>query len=234
MAPPDRGSYLRAVEASFTAARAQGFMLSPRDVARVDAWRRRGVPLEVVLRVIDEGVTRYRRDRSGERAPRSLGWFEARIDDAFARHLSRRQRAQATAGPRDGSTAPEAEPDAPLDALIEAIADAGRAQAAACPRDVLRRAWRRLREAAGAGAEVDVWALAQSLDDATMADLIACLEPPERAELERSADAAVARAGGPSMSDVARREHHAFAFARAVRERFAVPSLVEVLVEHAL
>lgn len=227
MEPEDRGRYLRAVEAHFVAARGRGFMLSARDLQRVEAWRQRAVPLELVLRVLNDGFARFRDHHPGEAAPRSLAWFEPQVDEAFARHLARRERA---AAPEAASGEARAEDEASaVETLLAVIAEAGQATDGAA-REALRGAWREVR----AGASGDLWGVAQSVDDRLVEALLACLPPGDRGAVEAEADLAVEDAGGAQMSDVARREHHAFALARAVRARYGLASLVEVLVEHSL
>lgn len=58
-------NYFTIIEDHFRCARGTGmFMLSPRDVALIEKWKERGIPIEAVLRGID-AVFEKRRARSG-------------------------------------------------------------------------------------------------------------------------------------------------------------------------
>ena len=80
----EESGYVGAIEQAYVELRGQGYMLSPRDVEVVVAWRRRGVPLDVALRVLEEGVVDYRRMWLVAGAPRSIAYFEGRMRDAMA------------------------------------------------------------------------------------------------------------------------------------------------------
>ncbi|HZN55029.1 MAG TPA: hypothetical protein VFB67_06865 [Candidatus Polarisedimenticolaceae bacterium] len=74
----DERHYVRAVESAWAAARGRGGMLSRRDFELVSAWRRRGIPLSVVLEVLDD------RRRRAHTAPASLTRVAAAVDEAWA------------------------------------------------------------------------------------------------------------------------------------------------------
>lgn len=71
------GGYVRAVEAAWSRLRGRPVVLSPRDFEIVDGWRRRGIPLTVVLEVFEQ---RAKRSRGGGR---SLAWMSGSIEDAW-------------------------------------------------------------------------------------------------------------------------------------------------------
>ena len=64
---PTESAYTRAVESAWSRLRGRPVVLSPRDFELVASWRRSGVPLSVVLEILDHEARR----RGGN--PRSLG-----------------------------------------------------------------------------------------------------------------------------------------------------------------
>lgn len=71
--------YVRAVEAAWAKLLGRPSLVSPREFATIDAWRRRGIPIAVVLEVIAAASKR----RSGH-APKSLTGLAHTVDEAFA------------------------------------------------------------------------------------------------------------------------------------------------------
>jgi hypothetical protein len=69
-------SYLNDVERFFSLVRLSGFVLSPRDVEKVRQWYLRGIPMEVVVAGILEGIRQYRfKAGRGEKLPHQLGFY---------------------------------------------------------------------------------------------------------------------------------------------------------------
>ncbi len=203
--------YLREVEARFVALRGRGFALSARDVGRVLAWRERGVPLGLVLGVIEEAMRRWRAD--GARRVPTLGGLERSVEAALKRRAERAIVQVDDAGP-DGSAWPR---------LKAAIEQAGVAQTEPRVREVLRRAWASLAQDERGGA--DPWEVAARLDEALTAELVTLLGETERAAMEREVTAAIGESAR-AMSERALAERQAFEAARWTRARFRVPDLV--------
>lgn len=77
--PPDGRSYVRAIEAAWSRFSARPTVLSPREFELVEGWRRRGVPLAVVLEVLE-----HQARRGGGRRPRSLAYLTPAVEQAWA------------------------------------------------------------------------------------------------------------------------------------------------------
>ncbi|MGM0574423.1 MAG: hypothetical protein ACQEXJ_01640 [Myxococcota bacterium] len=220
---PDRARYLRAVEEAFVALRGRGLMLSPRDVALVDAWRERGVPVRVVIRAVEQGAERFAASHPpGTPLPSTLAYFATQVDDAVV--LWRERNLAWSADDEQDEAA--GDPDADRRRLLDALAEIGRAQDDEAARGVLRRAWRLVKDAAP---DEDPWALTPGVEATIVGGLEATLAPAEREALRAEAAAAVEAAGGDAMSEAARAEQLQVEVERRVRARFALPELVEVL-----
>lgn len=222
-----RATYLKAIEQHFVALRGRGWMVSSRDVALADRWRARLVPLRVVLRVIEEGMARYAENHPADAPlPSTLQYFEAAVDRAM---IARRERMLDDA---QGAAPVPARPRAEvLGRVLEAIADAGRAQQDEGAREALRRAWRELKQAS---AGEDIWALTSRADAAIVDDLLASLSRGDRDALEREVGAAVEAAGGDGMSERGRQDSLRLELERRLRGRFGVRDLVEILIEEGV
>ena len=72
-------SYIRAVEAAWSRLVGRAVVVSPREFEAIDGWRRRGIPLTIVL----EALAAVGKRRSGH-PPRSLTVLGPAIDEAFA------------------------------------------------------------------------------------------------------------------------------------------------------
>jgi hypothetical protein len=72
-------SYIRAVEAAWSRLVGRAVVVSPREFEAIDGWRRRGIPLTIVL----EALAALGKRRSGH-PPRSLTALGPAIDEAFA------------------------------------------------------------------------------------------------------------------------------------------------------
>lgn len=224
MTTAERGAYLRAIEARFAALRGRGFMISAIDVAVVDQWRTRGIPVSLALRVLEEEVRRFTRAGSGRELPRSLSYFEKPLREAFRRYLER----------MPSAATDEVEPDADTDddaalahLLVETLEAAGKRSTTPAVTRVLREAWRRLTQ--GIGADQDIWSLTAEVDAAIVEGLHALLAPEARAATETRVSAAVLKEGGAAMSEQARREHACFVRDQLIRAHFDVPELMATL-----
>jgi hypothetical protein len=116
---PGRG-YIRAVEAAWSKMVGRPTVVSPREFAAVDDWRRRGIPLAVVLEALGAAGK-----RSG-RPPKSLTALARAVEEAYAVVASGRIATAATPSAPARSDARRAwesaltgcRPDAPLYALL--------------------------------------------------------------------------------------------------------------------
>jgi hypothetical protein len=119
MAPmSDEESYFARVEEHFGQRRGGPLVLSPSDWQMLEAWHRRGIPLPVVLRGINQAFDRFR--GSGPRPDRinSLRYCEQEVEAAWEEHRAARPGA--------------AGDDAPADSGLPGAAAHLRAAAAAC------------------------------------------------------------------------------------------------------
>ena len=102
--------YLNDVERFFYLVRMSGFILSPRDVERVREWYLRGIPLQVVVEGILEGVRQYRyKAGPNDKLPHQLSFY--------SHHIGARVRSYRT----------------PLSGLTESADEAAKAVAEDCP-----------------------------------------------------------------------------------------------------
>ncbi len=74
----DERRYVRAVEAAWSRIIGRPVVVSPREFEAVDGWRRRGIPLTVVLEVL--AADGKRRSRRG---PRALTFLSHAVDEAW-------------------------------------------------------------------------------------------------------------------------------------------------------
>lgn len=233
----DAGAYLSAVEGRFVALRRRGYMLSARDVARVEAWHARGVPLAVALRVLEDGVRAFRRERRVAGGPRGLGYFEPAIREAMRARSARLVGTSGLVEPggppsdeADEASGGEGDRQARLYArLLAALEGAGRTARDGPVRDALRRAWVRAREAAAAGD--DIWALTAELDGEILRAVTAVVPSAARDAVADEARRAVAAAGSSRMGAEARAELEGFERDARLRAYASVPELLEVLLD---
>jgi hypothetical protein len=229
----ERASYLKAVEAAFLALRGRGFMLSPRDVGLVDGWRGRGVPARVVVAALDEAVTRFRGRRPpGVPLPSSLAYFETQIEEAAALWRERTLAWEAPSGaggPAPAQSLGAVEVDLRA-RVMAAVALAGKNAEGEGLREVLRSVWRTLSRAP---ADTEIWSLTTEVDRQMVEGAWTALDDATRAAIDAEAEALVSAPGGP-MSASAQTEQRQRERARMVRERWALPDLVEVLCDPEL
>ncbi|HZN02321.1 MAG TPA: hypothetical protein VFD06_01915 [Candidatus Polarisedimenticolia bacterium] len=224
--------YLLAIEETFNRRRGAPHLLSPRDWALADSWRRSGVPLRLVLQGIENCFDAFERRAPGPRRINSLSYCRqevlglhdlyvrlhgveagrpdatatpAEATSALAKHLGRlvrRLREAATAASRDGR-----------DALVGALAEA------AAEVRLLRKSL--------AGAPADPAAVEASLDrlDAALLDRArAVLTDEESHVIEAAVDAALAE-GGTRLTGAALATTRAAARARRIRQTAKLPRL---------
>ncbi len=98
--PTNYFNYFTEVEERFQRARGTGlFLLSPLDWALIDSWRTAGVPLEAVLRGIDEAFEKWRGRKQKRRLVNSLAYCAQGVMGAAERTPSRAQGPDATGDP---------------------------------------------------------------------------------------------------------------------------------------
>jgi hypothetical protein len=170
----DSQRYFRAIEETFIRLRGAPLLLSPEDWRQADAWRRGGVPLELVLATLDQVFTRRRERGAGDRI-QSLRYCASAVETAW-------QEVEAlTAGGRRRD-APAVDVAARLSALAGSLPPA-QAELA-----------RRVRELAGSTSDVER-ALA-SLDEQMMAAVLDEVDDAERRVLEGRTAAALSALSG--------------------------------------
>lgn len=205
--------YLQAVEAHFVALRGKGYALSGRDVGRVLAWQAEGVPLRVVLQALDDEARRRGPGLTRGSRPLTLGSFARTVRERSESWAARRVSVE------DGPGAPPADR---FELLRRALA-ARATDEQVTP--LLRQAEQRLQALQVAG--VDAWAAATELDAMLASELERLLDADARGEIARRVEARIDR----RASAQAQAEKAAFETARELRERFAVPELVQVLLD---
>ena len=208
---PEEGSaedqaYFREIEERFLALRGRATLLSAEDWRAARDWRRLGIPLATVTRVMEELFARQRERRS-RRGISSLRYFRAAVEAAWEEQLE--LGAGAWRRPTD--------PGPGLEARLAAL---GAALPTALPgREALAA---RLSELDGSFEEVET-ALG-ALDRELITELRRRLEEPElaavRARVERALGGALAALPQEQVSAARRRLEE-----QAIRERFGVPLL---------
>lgn len=89
--PTNYFNYFTEVEERFQRARGTGlFLLSPLDWALIDSWRINGVPLEAVLKGIDEAFEKWRSRKQKRRLVNSLAYCAQAVMEAAERTPSSR------------------------------------------------------------------------------------------------------------------------------------------------
>lgn len=83
---PDWVNYHSTIGERFVELRGSGFALSPADLRLVDDWESRGVPLSIVVAVLDDISERVKRNTC--QRPRSLAYIEEEVEARFAELLA--------------------------------------------------------------------------------------------------------------------------------------------------
>jgi hypothetical protein len=214
--PPDprEADYIRAIERRYGLLRRRPLLLSPADFERVRAWYEKGVPLFLVLEILDELFERAR--ASSAPAPRSLRYCETAILEGFRAWQDndlRPAREGAPVGPSEGP----AEEDL-LESARHAVATSDAPDALRAEVVTLLETW------AEAAPPPEAGDVASRLDRRLVEACLGELDADERARLEGEADAEIAPFAAemdPSVRDRARWN----ALARRVRRRFRLPHL---------
>ncbi|MBV9302677.1 MAG: hypothetical protein JOY62_04810 [Acidobacteriaceae bacterium] len=82
-------NYFTEIEESFQRARGTGlFLLSPLDWALIESWRSAGIPLEAVLKGIDDAFQKWRSRKQKHRLVNSLAYCSQAVLDAAQRAIS--------------------------------------------------------------------------------------------------------------------------------------------------
>lgn len=93
-------NYFTEIEEHFQRARGTGlFLLSPLDWALIENWRTGGIPLEAVLRGIDDAFEKWRSRKIKRRLVNSLAYCAQAVMEASQRLSSSSARRQATESP---------------------------------------------------------------------------------------------------------------------------------------
>lgn len=77
-------AYFQALEEAFVRVRGAPLLLSPTDWQVAQAWRRRGVPLTLAIRVMEQ-ITEKRRQAASTTGVRSLRYFDSAVSKAWLR-----------------------------------------------------------------------------------------------------------------------------------------------------
>jgi hypothetical protein len=198
--------YFRAIEEHYVALPNTLPYLSPEDFRLAQAWRRSGIPLELVRRVLSERAER-RRAQTGQRAR----VWTLRYSDPHVR--AEWERLQALTAPGERDAAPVIDVGSRLAAL-----------AAALPGDLAqRKRWAERITALGGSFEQVEEALAV-LDGDLIAAIEGTLDDRERREHAAQAESALAAWRGrlaPAELERARRE----LLRRLLRRRYRLPVL---------
>lgn len=230
--PEREDPYLLAIEETFNRRRGAPHLLSPRDWALADAWRRDGVPLRLVLQGIENCFDAFERRAPGPRRINSLTYCRQEVLTLYDLYLGLHG---PEAGRPEAKAAAEAAPRLAkhlgrlLRRLREALTRAstdGRdplVSAVAESAAEVRRLKQGLKEAGPEDAAA-VEATLDRLDAALLARAQATLTPEERTAIDREIDAALGSDAG-RMSGAALEATRAAARARRVRQRTGLPRL---------
>ena len=200
-------SYFRAIEATFIRLRGSPLLLSPEDWRQADEWRRRGVPLELVLATLEQVFAR-RAERRATGRVQSLRYCAAAVETAW-------QEVEAMMSGGRRREAPAVDVAARLAALAASLPP-GRGELAD-----------RVRAVVGSTDEVER-ALAV-LDEEMMEAALADLGDEERRTLERrTAGALEALAGRIRPEELAEARHRLLRQALRRARRLPVLSLFSV------
>lgn len=176
--PADPGTaadqaYFRALEEHLLALRGKSTLLVPADWHAAFEWRRRGIPLDLVRRVMSELAARQKARRS-RRGVSSLRYFRAAVERAWEEQLELGA----------GGVAPRFDPGPPLDDRLRALA-------AAIPATVPGAEALRAQIAALAGEMEEVETALVELDRRLLAAVDAALSPGARERVARRVEAAI-------------------------------------------
>ena len=224
--------YLLAIEETFNRRRGAPHLLSPRDWALADAWRRAGIPLRIALQGIENSFDAFERRAPGPRRINSLSYCRQEVLSLYDLYLGLHGPG---AGRPEAPAAAEAGPRLAkhLGRLIRRLKEAATA-ASADGRDPLVGAvaesaaeLRRLRKSLQGDGLADAAAVEMSLVglDAALVDRAeATLTGDERRVIQEEIAAALGEAAG-TMSAAALESTRAAARARRLRRLTRLPRL---------
>jgi hypothetical protein len=229
--PPDPDPYFQAIEEAFSRRRGAPLLLSPRDWALIDGFRRDGVPLRIVLLGIDNVFDAFARRQPGARRINSLAYCRQEILGLHEIHLGLQGVA---AGSPAGTAAPD--PSRALRRYLARLAKELRealAGASAAGRDalvgpiaealaVVRREHAALKSASADAAAIERTLAA--LDARLLEAAAAALPAAERSAIEEETERTLGEAA-TRMRPEARESTRAAARARLVRRRAGLPRL---------
>ncbi len=175
-------AYFRAIEETFIRLRGSPLLLSPEDWRLAEEWRRRGVPLDLVLRTLEQVFAR-RVERGAAGKIHSLRYCAAAVEAAWEE-----VEALTATGRRTE---------------VEAVDVAARlaALAASLPDELPERASLAARIAALDGGTDEVERALAVLDEEMMAAAMAAVAAPERERLESRAERALTALEGRMPGD---------------------------------
>jgi hypothetical protein len=223
--------YLLAIEETFNRRRKAPHLLSPRDWALADAWRKSGVPLRIVLQGIENCFDAFERRSPGARRINSLSYCRQEVLTLYDLYLG----LHGPGAGRPDTAPPEAAPRLArhLGRLLRRLKEASTA-ASADGRDPLVGAVaestaevRRLRTGLKEADPADPAAVEASLDrlDAALVErALQIFTDEERRAIDSEIDAALG-AQAAKMSGAALEATRAAARARRIRQRARLPRL---------
>lgn len=225
----NRFDYFSEIEETFVRRRGKPLLLSPLDWSLIDEWKKRGIPLHVVLRAIER--TFDAREQHERRRPvRSLAYCREEVEALFAEWLEA-QRGRNRRGEPEREAVPRSELMAHLLSCRKALRAArqkaegeGEKVLAAKLREVDERLAAMSRDAQS-GRALDAKAVCDELDrleEELMRTLFDALAPEERRARLRAAKRELAAYGA---SDGALREMAERLLFKRLREERAIPRL---------
>jgi|KBSSwiStaDraftv2_1062776.scaffolds.fasta_scaffold376476_2 hypothetical protein len=230
--PGPEDPYLLAIEETFNRRRGAPHLLSPRDWALADSWRRTGVPLRLVLQGIENCFDAFERRSPGPRRINSLSYCRQEVLSLYDLYLGLHG---PEAGRPDAATADDgaARLAKHLARLVRRLKEA-MTRASAEGRDLLvgplaeavAEVRRMTRELKGPGPPdpAAVEAALDRLDAALLLRAREVLPDDERTAIEREIDAALG-SGADRMSGAALAATRAAARSRRLRQHAGLPRL---------
>lgn len=217
--------YFRAIEEVFIALRGAPLLLSPKDWQTARDWHRRGIPLELVTRALEE-LFEKRREEGKESKVSSLRYCAPAVEAAWkeVRELSAAEAGRTGRG-RGGALAADAErptPGARLEALASALPEdlPGRDELVGKIRELAPEEGTE----ADPGAERRIEEALAALEREAVEELTAALSDDRRAELEASIDRSLQALSDRLPRDEAERARRRL-LAQKVRRLHRLPTL---------
>src|SRR5262249_8109074 len=118
-------NYFTEVEEEFVRRRGKPLLISPMDWALVESWKNAGIPLQIVLRGINEAFDSYDSKGRHIRKVNSLLYCEQSVEAAFAEYklsqVGSEQTSTETAAPSGSKAKRKADTGIPRDVLLDFI-----------------------------------------------------------------------------------------------------------------